>query len=68
LSLNSEDLSTSTTGILAICNQPQSYALVYDDVTNSGYKCKSLPPVVNAGIGGPGGSTSTINPLKCNNL
>jgi hypothetical protein len=70
LSLNSQDLSTSTTAISAICNQPQSYALVYDTVTNAGYKCKSLPPSTAATIGAAGGTAAAaaINQFKCNNL
>jgi hypothetical protein len=73
LSLNTEDLTTSTASISSICKQPQSYALVYDDVTNAGYKCKSLPPAPAttgaAGAAGAGGTTGTsINPFKCNNL
>lgn len=76
LSLNLEDLSSSTTSINAICNQPQSYALVFDDILKAGYKCKTLPPTSAAGgaaaagavAAGAVGGTAAINPFKCNNL
>jgi hypothetical protein len=60
LSLDEEDLSTATSAINALCNQQVSYALVEDDVTGAGWKCKVLPP-------NPLGSTG-INTYKCENL
>lgn len=53
------DLSSSTSAIKAICEQPKTYALVEDDVTGAGYKCKLLPPET---------PDNPINSFKCNNL
>jgi hypothetical protein len=61
LSLNNNDLSTSTSTISALCNQPTSYVLVYDNISGAGYKCKELPPSST-------NSPSSINPNKCINL
>jgi len=78
LSLNTEDLSTTTTTINALCKVPQTYALVLDTVTNAGYKCKQLPgpPATPNNTGATGIPTAVslatdsrgINVLKCNNL
>ena len=79
VNLNTSDLSTSTSSINALCRLPMSYALIKDNVTNAGYKCKQLPGPdgVPSIAGGPGVPTSLsletnpdtgLNILKCNNL
>ena len=64
LELDDNDLSTSTTSIKALCNSKESYALVLDEVTGAGYKCKVLLP--DNEINNP--TRSEINPSKCDNL
>jgi hypothetical protein len=72
LNLNNSDLTSSTGAINALCNIPETYALVLDTITNAGYKCKQVPPTsgtLNAAVTGT--SSSMIDDairFKCNNL
>jgi hypothetical protein len=62
--LNEYNLETSTDAIQSLCNQEISYALVPDEVTGAGWKCKVLPPDTIAN----NPTRSKISPFKCLNI